>query len=116
MQQKKRFFDTFFSSKKKLFSSQISPERVGSSELVRDWRLNEDYQQGDQIRRKFAKWMIACRWLLHENFRSCPLYGLHYSTVKFILTKNCLCYILGDVFANSSGHPDCLLPFSPRNI
>jgi hypothetical protein len=65
-------------------------------------------EQGDQIGRIFAHWAIAFVGQFIENYRSSANSWANFfpsTSCVLILTKNCLCYTLGDFFKNSSGHP-----------
>jgi hypothetical protein len=62
-------------------------------------------EQGDQIGRIFAPWVIVYFGGFFENC----IFGSHVSMVKVlykICQKSMLDHILGDFFTISSGHPD----------
>jgi hypothetical protein len=65
------------------------------------------FEQGDQIGRFFAQMAIFCFGQVFKNYRTNP----HFCATCFPKHKLCfnfdengLGYILGDFFANSSGH------------
>jgi hypothetical protein len=65
-------------------------------------------EQGDQIGRIFANGRLFTLGSCFKMTEVAHIAGLpvsHSASYVFILTENCLGYILGDSFANSSGHP-----------
>jgi hypothetical protein len=72
------------------------------------------FYQGDQIGRIFTYWAFIFFGQFVYNYRSSLnmyLFFFHVKSCALGLKKNWLGYILGDFFANSSGHPDFLLGF-----
>jgi hypothetical protein len=63
--------------------------------------------QGGQIGRIFANWVIAYFGQFFENDKSCPnlLTLSPWQKWRINFGKNEFGYILGDIFRNSSGNP-----------
>jgi hypothetical protein len=71
-------------------------------------QLQLGLNQGDQIERIFAFWAMVFFAHFFENYRRDHkfLWGDFPAVKSYInFTPNEFCYILGDFFANSSGHP-----------
>jgi hypothetical protein len=73
-----------------------------------EWRQFTLAEQGDQIGRIFAHWVIVYLGNFFLTFRSCPhVWGSFLPLLRFALfrQKIGLGHILGDFFKNSFGHP-----------
>jgi hypothetical protein len=64
------------------------------------------FGQGDQIGRIFANGRLFALGSGFKMTEVAHIAGLPEASYVIILTKNCLGYILGDSFENSSGHLD----------